>query len=210
MIRSRLPGTRRCIQRTCPLSNHIRNAQRYALQHHNQHPSASSGYEELRRTFLVPSSYHHRDTRTAAAASDGQPLGSSNAAWEAETLKRMLQFMAPAMVLPIADPLMSVVDTICIGQVSATARSLGPPLIPSWLFTADPHSSAAAVCRHPGTRSTGPSQPGPWLHTVRVPVTTGRHHQVRCSQGMPASSCHWAQVQHGSIIASGLTTALGS
>jgi hypothetical protein len=34
-----------------------------------------------------------------------------------EKLRQMLTFMGPAMAIPLGDPFMSVVDTVCIGQV---------------------------------------------------------------------------------------------
>jgi Na+-driven multidrug efflux pump len=40
----------------------------------------------------------------------------------------MLRFMTPAVVIPLADPLMSLVDTVCIGQFVGTVElaALGP------------------------------------------------------------------------------------
>lgn len=41
-------------------------------------------------------------------------------------LKRIAAFAGPALSIPLADPLMSLIDTISIGQVSAKGRSIWP------------------------------------------------------------------------------------
>ena len=50
--------------------------------------------------------------------------------WRRKLALRILAFAAPAISMPLADPLMSLVDTICIGQVcqasSGHANVLGP------------------------------------------------------------------------------------
>lgn len=38
-------------------------------------------------------------------------------AWKAKTIKSMLIFALPALAIPLADPLLSVVDTLCVSQV---------------------------------------------------------------------------------------------
>jgi Na+-driven multidrug efflux pump len=43
-------------------------------------------------------------------------------AWRTDKIMSMLRFMAPAMILPLADPLMSIIDTICIGKVRTLTR----------------------------------------------------------------------------------------
>jgi hypothetical protein len=58
--------------------------------------------------------------RRAAVSQQGEPD-----AWRAKqkTLWEMLAFMGPALVIPLGEPLMSVVDTICIGQVGHSSIS---------------------------------------------------------------------------------------
>lgn len=41
--------------------------------------------------------------------------------WRARTMKGMLAFALPALAIPLADPLLSVVDTLCVSQVSLPA-----------------------------------------------------------------------------------------
>ncbi len=43
-------------------------------------------------------------------------------------LKSMLAFAGPAICIPLGDPLMSLVDTVCIGQFGSTLElaALGP------------------------------------------------------------------------------------
>lgn len=38
-------------------------------------------------------------------------------AWRIDKACMMLRFIGPALILPLADPLMSVIDTICVGKV---------------------------------------------------------------------------------------------
>lgn len=38
-------------------------------------------------------------------------------AWRTDKARMMLRFIGPALILPLADPLMSVIDTICVGKV---------------------------------------------------------------------------------------------
>ena len=68
-----------------------------------------------------------RRHRAAAAASDvggAEGPGDAGSAWQyrRDTSKQMLRFMGPALLLPLADPLMSLVDTVCIGQARACWR----------------------------------------------------------------------------------------
>lgn len=37
--------------------------------------------------------------------------------WKLNTLQRMLLFMGPALIIPLGDPLMTLTDTVFIGQV---------------------------------------------------------------------------------------------
>lgn len=55
---------------------------------------------------------------------ESEPLWS----WRGKMLGTMLKFLGPALFLPLADPLMSVVDTVAIGQYCSTTQlaSLGP------------------------------------------------------------------------------------
>jgi hypothetical protein len=48
--------------------------------------------------------------------------------YQAQQLRRMLSFMGPALLIPLGDPLMTLVDTVCIGQFAGTTQlaALGP------------------------------------------------------------------------------------
>lgn len=43
--------------------------------------------------------------------------GNEEWSWKVSTAKRMLEFMGPALIIPLGDPLMSLTDTVFIGQV---------------------------------------------------------------------------------------------
>ncbi|GMH41442.1 hypothetical protein BSKO_09352 [Bryopsis sp. KO-2023] len=48
--------------------------------------------------------------------------------WRFRTLKQILLFALPALAIPLADPLLSLVDTVCVAQCAGTVElaSLGP------------------------------------------------------------------------------------
>lgn len=52
-------------------------------------------------------------------------------AWREALRRRLRTFIGPAFVIPLGDPLMSVVDTICIGQFAGTGElaAMAPALI---------------------------------------------------------------------------------
>ena len=63
------------------------------------------------------------DTQEAVAAfpADTDPIWS----WRRQMVARMLAFIGPAMFIPLADPLMSVVDTVTVGQFASTTELAG-------------------------------------------------------------------------------------
>lgn len=117
--------------------------------------------------------------------------------WRRRLVKRILLFAAPAISMPLADPLMSLVDTICIGQVLVA-------LLPCPALLASTQSAVAqAACvtqQYPhcscntapmaetqilaGVRDHGPCCLGPNLLGVRL-----------CQQHL-----HWAQRSHSQVI----------
>eukprot|EP01023_Acetabularia_acetabulum_P051684 TRINITY_DN57212_c0_g1_i1.p2 TRINITY_DN57212_c0_g1~~TRINITY_DN57212_c0_g1_i1.p2 ORF type:complete len:207 (+),score=5.70 TRINITY_DN57212_c0_g1_i1:84-704(+) len=48
--------------------------------------------------------------------------------WRSQKLRQILSFYGPALCIPLSDPLMSLLDTVCIGQFPGTLElaSLGP------------------------------------------------------------------------------------
>lgn len=50
----------------------------------------------------------------AATYPEGQPVTTG---WMAKQARAMLVFMAPALILPLSDPLMSLIDAVCLGRV---------------------------------------------------------------------------------------------
>jgi hypothetical protein len=57
-----------------------------------------------------------------------QPTQETLRQYQAQQLRRMLSFMGPALLIPLGDPLMTLVDTVCIGQFAGTTQlaALGP------------------------------------------------------------------------------------
>eukprot|EP01025_Chloroclados_australasicus_P008634 TRINITY_DN13125_c0_g1_i3.p1 TRINITY_DN13125_c0_g1~~TRINITY_DN13125_c0_g1_i3.p1 ORF type:complete len:500 (-),score=20.60 TRINITY_DN13125_c0_g1_i3:365-1831(-) len=51
--------------------------------------------------------------------------------WRKQKIRQILSFYGPALSIPLSDPLMSLLDTLCIGQFSGTVElaSLGPSSI---------------------------------------------------------------------------------
>lgn len=66
-----------------------------------------------------------------AGGGDVLPDAATQQAWQRGTLRGMLTFMAPALAIPMADPLMSLVDTVCLGQFAGTAElaAIGPAVV---------------------------------------------------------------------------------
>jgi hypothetical protein len=48
------------------------------------------------------------------------PDSSASLEWKLDKAKAMLVFMAPALILPLSDPLMSLIDAVCLGQVRSS------------------------------------------------------------------------------------------
>jgi Na+-driven multidrug efflux pump len=48
--------------------------------------------------------------------------GEVTAGWKWDKAKAMLIFIGPALILPLSDPLMSLIDAICLGQVRTCSR----------------------------------------------------------------------------------------
>jgi hypothetical protein len=57
-----------------------------------------------------------------AAAGMGDS-GSYSLEWKLDKLREMAVFMLPALTIPLAEPVMSMVDTICIGQVRGSVSA---------------------------------------------------------------------------------------
>ena len=53
----------------------------------------------------------------ASTVSDFVSSGSSMWQWRQAQLYKIAMFTGPALSIPLADPIMSLVDTVCIGQV---------------------------------------------------------------------------------------------
>ncbi len=90
-----------------------------------------------------------RNVRASAAVLVGsQDDGDSQAAqaWRQQTMREVAQFIGPALLIPLGDPLMSVVDTVAIGQASR-----GTVLLAGYSFS---YSYRYAL----GRGLTGPSQ----------------------------------------------------
>lgn len=61
------------------------------------------------------------DTRTfvtKAAVLEAPAFGESDIwQWRKAQLRKIAMFTGPALSIPLADPIMSLVDTVCVGQV---------------------------------------------------------------------------------------------
>lgn len=55
-------------------------------------------------------------TRLHCSTSAAAP-GNEEWEWKVSTVKRILAFMGPALIIPLGDPLMSLTDTVFMGQV---------------------------------------------------------------------------------------------
>ena len=53
----------------------------------------------------------------AASAADNSLEGKNIWQWRKAQLQKIAVFTAPALSIPLADPIMSLVDTVCVGQV---------------------------------------------------------------------------------------------
>jgi len=81
-------------------------------------PEALGALRVARSCRRVQHAWHLR------AASDASPFGAAPVVpleeqrrFRKDTLAGMVKFMMPALLIPMADPIMGVIDTICIGQV---------------------------------------------------------------------------------------------
>ncbi|GFR41089.1 hypothetical protein Agub_g1730, partial [Astrephomene gubernaculifera] len=82
----------------------------------------------------IPCPYQSLRCRSAAAAvassdnGDDAPGADGVRQYQRELLGRMMSFLGPATLIPLGDPLMSLVDTVCIGQFAGTSQlaALGP------------------------------------------------------------------------------------
>ena len=71
-----------------------------------------------------PESAEEQSTESTAVSifpADTDPIWS----WRRQMVARMLAFIGPAMFIPLADPLMSVVDTVTVGQFASTTELAG-------------------------------------------------------------------------------------
>ena len=80
-----------------------------------------------RLTFrMLPQTHEHAYRRTAIAvradAAQYPVQGEVTAGWKWDQAKAMLIFIGPALILPLSDPLMSLIDAICLGQVRTCSR----------------------------------------------------------------------------------------
>ncbi|KAI8470867.1 MAG: hypothetical protein J3K34DRAFT_458668 [Monoraphidium minutum] len=67
----------------------------------------------------------------AAAAPVSKQEEEEREAWRQQMRQRMFTFMGPALVIPMGEPLMNVVDTVCLGQWAGTSElaAMGPACI---------------------------------------------------------------------------------
>ncbi|EFJ51912.1 hypothetical protein VOLCADRAFT_103098 [Volvox carteri f. nagariensis] len=69
-------------------------------------------------------------TIVASGTSDSDPAPDSAGMlrYQLDLLRRMVSFLGPATLIPLGEPLMSLVDTVCIGQFAGTSQlaALGP------------------------------------------------------------------------------------
>ena len=71
-----------------------------------------------------PESEEEQSTDSTAVSifpNDTDPIWS----WRRKMVAKMLTFIGPAMFIPLADPLMSVVDTVTVGQFASTMELAG-------------------------------------------------------------------------------------
>lgn len=78
----------------------------------------------------------------AAYSADGAAAGDAlfttdRAAWRWRQLRAIAAFVLPALAIPLSDPLMSVLDTVCVGRFSSTMElaGLGPATLVFFLIT---------------------------------------------------------------------------
>ena len=97
--------------------------------------------------------------RVASAAQYPTDDGSVSRPWLIGTAKAMVVFMAPALILPLSDPLMSLIDAVCLGQVRAPSHCAGVPahILPCVCAAEHLGLCKAAICfLHQLRRSTSP------------------------------------------------------
>ena len=104
-----LDRSARCLQSDQP-STGRRELQRAESQHslHTSKRSAASFRRAVdTRTFV-----------TKAAVLEAPAFGESDIwQWRKAQLRKIAMFTGPALSIPLADPIMSLVDTVCVGQV---------------------------------------------------------------------------------------------
>lgn len=80
---------------------------------------------------------HRRVVTKAAVFAESVSDESSMWQWRKAQLCKIGMFAGPALSIPLADPIMSLVDTVCIGQYTGTLElaALGPTMLIFNLFT---------------------------------------------------------------------------
>eukprot|EP00878_Enallax_costatus_P011863 GHUV01012386.1.p1 GENE.GHUV01012386.1~~GHUV01012386.1.p1 ORF type:complete len:206 (+),score=32.19 GHUV01012386.1:195-812(+) len=94
---------------------------------------ASTGIRPAQHVLYDVRSHSKQPSRTtrlqcSAPAAAAEPSDDQQWQWKISTLRRMLAFMGPALVIPLGDPLMSLTDTVFIGQCAGTRElaAMGP------------------------------------------------------------------------------------
>ena len=111
-------------------------------------------------TAQVPRQYK-RDVVMRAASAAQYPTGDGSVStpWLIGKAKAMVAFMAPALILPLSDPLMSLIDAVCLGQVRASSHCVEVPAHILPCVCAAEHlvlCSPAIFLSHQPTRSISP------------------------------------------------------
>lgn len=100
------------------------------LSHHTLGLSKAHGFSssEMVRPARMSASCrdaHSRRTLTTAASATAGSLQSTDLwQWRKAQLYKIAVFTGPALSIPLADPIMSLVDTVCVGQVRHLCMSL--------------------------------------------------------------------------------------
>ena len=91
---------------------------------------------DSRRAFNLPFGLSRRISRSMpmhASPLDAGSVSNSGSAWEwrKRQIGSILRFSIPALSIPLADPVMSLVDSVCVGQYASTVElaALGPNLV---------------------------------------------------------------------------------
>mmetsp|Transcript_1310 Transcript_1310/g.3313 ORF Transcript_1310/g.3313 Transcript_1310/m.3313 type:complete len:553 (-) Transcript_1310:16-1674(-) len=125
-----VPGCRR-INAKCPCRSHLRRPRSRELRVHVQPPSSS---RESYEAFNTGDEDEETDAEGAADGGGGQREATFPAEseaiwpWRRQFLASVAAFVGPAIFIPLADPLMSVIDTIAVGRFATTTdlAGLGP------------------------------------------------------------------------------------